>query len=104
MTTLWPFVSSSSPAHPSRRSLTSIPGGAQQRPAGSAASLEFDDRPGAVRDAVARALRRWLRVLEDAVATAQAQGEVDHDPGAVRASRVAGERLLANSTAAACGT
>jgi AcrR family transcriptional regulator len=46
----------------------------------SAASLEFDDRPGAVRDAVARALRRWLRVLEEEVATAQAQGELDHDP------------------------
>jgi AcrR family transcriptional regulator len=45
----------------------------------SAASLEFDDRPGPVRDAVAEALRRWLRVLEGEVATAQAKGELDHD-------------------------
>jgi AcrR family transcriptional regulator len=86
----------------------------------SAASLEFDDRPGAVRDAVARALRRWLRVLEEEVATAQAQGELDHapdpaqfafqlnayvmagnwanqlfgDPATLTASRAAVERLL----------
>jgi AcrR family transcriptional regulator len=46
----------------------------------SAASLEFDDRPGTVRDAVAGALRRWLRVLEQEVATAQAQGELNDDP------------------------
>jgi AcrR family transcriptional regulator len=45
----------------------------------SAASLEFDDRPGPVRDAVAEALRRWLRVLEEEVATAQAKGELDPD-------------------------
>ena len=42
----------------------------------TAASLEFDDRPGAVRDLVAAAWRRWLRVLGQEVATAQAQGEL----------------------------
>jgi AcrR family transcriptional regulator len=42
----------------------------------TAASLEFDDRPGAVRDTVAAAWQRWLRVLANEVATAQAQGEL----------------------------
>jgi AcrR family transcriptional regulator len=42
-----------------------------------AASLEFDGRPGPVRDAVAAALRRWLAVLEADVATAQADGDLD---------------------------
>ena len=46
----------------------------------TAASLEFDDRPGAVRDAVAAAWSGWLGVIEEEVATAQAQGELDHDP------------------------
>jgi AcrR family transcriptional regulator len=51
----------------------------------TAASLEFDDRPGAVRDVVADAWRRWLRLIEQEVATAQAQGELDRDldPGQV---------------------
>ena len=45
----------------------------------SAASLEFDDRPGPVRDAVAAALRRWLQVLAADVATAQDAGALDQD-------------------------
>jgi AcrR family transcriptional regulator len=86
----------------------------------TAASLEFDDRPGPVRDTVAKAWRRWLRVLEQEVATAQEQGELAADldpaqvayrlnayvmaanwakqlfgdPGALAASRAAVDRLL----------
>jgi AcrR family transcriptional regulator len=86
----------------------------------TAASLEFDDRPGAVRDALTAAWRRWLQLIEHEVATAQAQGELDRDldagqvafqlhayvmaanwakqlfadPGALAASRAAIDRLL----------
>jgi AcrR family transcriptional regulator len=45
----------------------------------TAASLEFDDRPGAVRDAVASSWSAWLGLIEQEVTTAQAQGEVDPD-------------------------
>jgi AcrR family transcriptional regulator len=51
----------------------------------TAASLEFDDRPGPIRETVARGWKRWLRVLEHEVATAQDKGELDAglDPGQV---------------------
>ena len=42
----------------------------------SAASIEFDDRPGPVRDAIAAAWRLWLDVIERDVATARAQGQL----------------------------
>ncbi len=42
----------------------------------TAASLEFDDRPGAVRDAIASAWRRWLDLIEHDAAVAQARGEL----------------------------
>lgn len=42
----------------------------------SAASLEFDDRPGPVRDRVAEAMRRWLAVLEADAATAMEDGDL----------------------------
>ena len=45
----------------------------------SAASHEFDDRPGPVRDAVADALERWLGALEAEARTAQEAGELPED-------------------------
>jgi AcrR family transcriptional regulator len=45
----------------------------------TAASLEFDDRPGPVRDAVAAAWRRWLGLLEADAASAQRHGELAGD-------------------------
>ena len=45
----------------------------------TAASLEFDDRPGEVHEAIAGAWSRWLRLIEMEVTTAQAQGELDPD-------------------------
>lgn len=47
----------------------------------TAASLEFDDRPGAVRDAIAAAFTYWLAVLEREAATAQERGELSGEPG-----------------------
>lgn len=86
----------------------------------TAASLEFDDRPGPVREAVARAWRLWLGLIEQEVRTAQGQGELGGDldpkqlafqlnayvmagnwgkqlfgdPGALDSSRTAIDRLL----------
>jgi AcrR family transcriptional regulator len=86
----------------------------------TAAAVEFDDRPGAVRDAVAAGWRRWLDVLEREVATAQERGELATeltprqiafqlhayvieanwarqllgDPGALDSARTAAARLL----------
>jgi AcrR family transcriptional regulator len=45
----------------------------------TAASLEFDDRPGPVREVVATTWTRWLRVLAREIVTAQEQGELDPD-------------------------
>ena len=42
----------------------------------SAASLEFDDRPGPVRDLVAESMGRWLAVLEAEAATAMEDGDL----------------------------
>ncbi|HMJ33201.1 MAG TPA: TetR/AcrR family transcriptional regulator [Baekduia sp.] len=42
----------------------------------TAASAEFDDRPGRVRDAVASAHRRWMAVLADEARTAIRAGEL----------------------------
>lgn len=45
----------------------------------SSAALEFDDRDGPVRDAVAGTMRRWLDVLAGEAATARAAGELPAD-------------------------
>ena len=42
----------------------------------TAASIEFDDRPGPVRDAIADGFRRWLGVLAAEVGVAQKRGEL----------------------------
>src|SRR5271154_6630866 len=42
----------------------------------SAASLEFDDRPGRVRDEIVECMKRWLGTLELAARDAQAAGEI----------------------------
>jgi AcrR family transcriptional regulator len=49
------------------------------------ATVEFDARPGPLRDAVARTMARWLGVLEGEVATAIDAGElpVDTEPADV---------------------
>jgi AcrR family transcriptional regulator len=41
---------------------------------------EFDSRPGPVRDALARTRQRWLRLLEDQAAIAQAAGDIGPSP------------------------
>jgi AcrR family transcriptional regulator len=43
---------------------------------------EFDSRPGAVRDALARARRGWLALLERQVVVAQAAGDIPKSPPA----------------------
>ena len=43
----------------------------------TAASTEFDGRPGPVRDAVLGALERWYRVLVEEVSEAMKRGELD---------------------------
>lgn len=43
---------------------------------------EFDSRPGPVRDALARARRGWLALLEQQAAIAQAAGEIPTSPPA----------------------
>ena len=43
----------------------------------AAASFEFDGRPGAVRDAVVRAMDDWIGALEKAVTMAQTEGHID---------------------------
>ena len=45
----------------------------------TAASLEFDDRPGPVRDRVARYFGAWLRLLEHEAESARVAGELDPD-------------------------
>ncbi len=45
----------------------------------AAASLEFDDRPGRVRDQIVDSMKKWLGVLEQAVRDAQAAGEIKKD-------------------------
>jgi len=42
----------------------------------SAASLEFDDRPGRVREQIVGLMRRWLGQLEQAARDAQSAGEI----------------------------
>lgn len=51
----------------------------------TSASVEFDAREGAVRDAVAAAMRRWLRVLRNEATAAVAAGELpaDADPAEI---------------------
>ncbi len=44
------------------------------------ASVEFDNRPGPVRDAVRRDMNRWITVLEREAAAAVEHGELDGDP------------------------
>jgi AcrR family transcriptional regulator len=43
------------------------------------ATVEYDARPGALRDAVARTMKRWFDVLEREVATAIDAGELPSD-------------------------
>jgi AcrR family transcriptional regulator len=45
----------------------------------SSASLEFDDRPGPVRDEVAETMRRWLAVLARDAEIARVAGELPKD-------------------------
>jgi AcrR family transcriptional regulator len=45
----------------------------------SAASLEFDDRPGKVRDLIVESMKRWLGTLEQAVRDGQNAGEIRED-------------------------
>ena len=45
----------------------------------SAASFEFDDRPGPVRDAVAAAVRQWLDLLEREAINARSAGDLSPD-------------------------
>ncbi len=45
----------------------------------TAASLEFDDRPGPMRDAIAKSWTRWLALLEQEARTAQQRGELGSD-------------------------
>jgi AcrR family transcriptional regulator len=45
----------------------------------SAASLEFDDRPGPVRDRILGLMKKWLGNLERAARDAQAAGEIRND-------------------------
>lgn len=59
------------------------------------ATVEYDARPGPLRDAVARTMKRWLRVLEREVAAAIEAGEL---PAATRPADVA---FTLNSLAAA---
>jgi AcrR family transcriptional regulator len=46
------------------------------------ATIEYDARPGPMREAIARTMKRWLRVLEREAATAVERGELpaDEDP------------------------
>ena len=45
----------------------------------SAASLEFDDRPGRVRDRIVELMKKWLENLERAAREAQSAGELRKD-------------------------
>src|SRR6202045_5196108 len=45
----------------------------------SAASLEFDDRPGRVRDRIVELMKKWLGHLEQAARDAQSAGEIRKD-------------------------
>jgi AcrR family transcriptional regulator len=49
------------------------------------ATIEYDARPGPLRDEVARTMKRWLRVLEREASTAIESGELPNDaePGDV---------------------
>jgi AcrR family transcriptional regulator len=49
------------------------------------ASVEYDARPGPIRDDVAVSVRRWLAVLESEIRAAQGNGELPHtaDPADV---------------------
>ena len=42
----------------------------------SAASLEFDDRPGMVRDKIVGLMQKWLGIVEQAARDAQLRGEI----------------------------
>ena len=48
----------------------------------SAASLEFDDRPGRVREQIVGLMKKWLGNLEQAVRDAQAGGEISEQTDA----------------------
>ena len=48
----------------------------------SAASLEFDDRPGRVRDMIVGLMKKWLGSLEQAAQDAQSAGEIKKEADA----------------------
>jgi AcrR family transcriptional regulator len=56
-------------------SLKSFPGGCFF----SAVSLEFDDRPGRVRDEIMMLMKKWVGMLEQAAKAAQDAGEIRKD-------------------------
>lgn len=45
----------------------------------AAASFEYDDRPGPVRDAILQTMDEWLKAIERAVRMAQDEGHLDPD-------------------------
>ena len=45
----------------------------------SAASLEFDDRPGPVRDRIVGLMKKWLHNLENAARDAKSSGEIRNE-------------------------
>src|ERR1700746_2791302 len=50
----------------------------------SAASLEFDDRPGRVRDRIVELMKKWLGNLEQAARDAESPGEIQKEGGGHR--------------------
>lgn len=52
----------------------------------AAASLEFDDRPGKVRDRIVDKMNHWLLMLEEAVRQGQFTGEIRKDVDAQQAA------------------
>ena len=56
--------------------------GSEEFPGGcffSAVSLEFDDRPGRVRDQIMTSMKLWLGMLEEAARGAQKTNEIEKD-------------------------
>lgn len=82
---VWTPVANRTPGLPRLRALISswlryargdtFPGGCFL----SAASLEFDDRPGPVRDLVAASMQRWVDLLRREAATARDAGDITTD-------------------------
>src|SRR5678809_417488 len=60
-------------------------------------AVEFDDRPGPVRDALVDMVNTWQLALERAIGAAVAEGHLRADAGAEMRARAALERLLAHA-------